>query len=92
MCASSRSGESVWALIPAGLKQGANRRLAGEDAQAGAVLLEAGARLQAARRGERRRDAGSSRLSCYAPLKVAILSTGDEILRPGERFRAGQGL
>jgi len=84
-----RKGDDIWALIPPGLKQGANRRLAGEDAQAGAVLLEDGARL-------RPQDVASAAatglglLSCYAKLKVAILSTGDEILRPGEAFSPGK--
>jgi molybdopterin molybdotransferase len=84
-----RSGEDLWALVPAGLKKGANRRLAGEDAEAGAVLVEDGARL-------RPQDVASAaatglgRLACYVPLKVAILSTGDEILRPGEAFSPGK--
>jgi molybdenum cofactor synthesis domain-containing protein len=72
-----------------GLKQGANRRLAGEDAKEGAMLLEAGARL-------RPQDVASAaatglgQITCYAKLKVAILSTGDEILRPGESFSPGK--
>ena len=33
---------------------------------------------------------GLDRLRCFAPLKVAILSTGDEILRPGEAFAPGK--
>ena len=84
-----QEGDELWALIPGGLKAGANRRLAGEDAQAGAVLLEPGARL-------RPQDVASAaatglgRLSCFAKLKVAILSTGDEILRPGESFSPGK--
>jgi molybdopterin molybdotransferase len=84
-----QKGDELWALIPGGLKAGANRRLAGEDAQAGALLLETGARL-------RPQDVASAaatglgRLPCYAKLKVAILSTGDEILRPGESFSPGK--
>ena len=84
-----QQGDELWALIPGGLKSGANRRLAGEDAAEGAVLLEAGARL-------RPQDVASAaatglgRLTCYAPLRVAILSTGDEILRPGESFSPGK--
>jgi molybdopterin molybdotransferase len=84
-----RSGDESWALIPPGLKAGANRRLAGEDAKAGVALLEPGARL-------RPQDVASAaatgldRLSCYAKLKVGILSTGDEILRPGETFSPGK--
>jgi molybdopterin molybdotransferase len=84
-----RGGDDLWALIPPGLKAGANRRLAGEDAEAGVALLESGARL-------RPQDVASAaatgldRLSCFARLKVGILSTGDEILRPGETFSAGK--
>lgn len=84
-----QKGDELWVLIPPGLKQGANRRLAGEDAQAGAVLLQPGARL-------RPQDVASAaatglgRLPCYAKLKVAIFSTGDEILRPGESFSPGK--
>ena len=33
---------------------------------------------------------GLEKLRCYAPLRVAILSTGDEILRPGEPFGPGK--
>jgi molybdopterin molybdotransferase len=84
-----QTADELWALIPGGLKAGANRRLAGEDAHEGAVLLEAGARL-------RPQDVASAaatglgRLTCYARLKVAILSTGDEILQPGESFSPGK--
>ncbi len=84
-----QTGDELWALIPGGLKAGANRRLAGEDAQEGAVLLEPGARL-------RPQDVASAaatglgQIPCFAKLKVAILSTGDEILRPGESFSPGK--
>ena len=82
-------GGGRWAVIPPGLRQCANRRLAGEDAKAGAVLLEPGARL-------RPQDVASAaatgldRLRCYAPLKIAIASSGDEILRSGEAFGPGK--
>jgi molybdopterin molybdotransferase len=33
---------------------------------------------------------GLDRLRCYAPLRVALLSTGDEILRPGDIFGPGR--
>jgi molybdopterin molybdotransferase len=78
-----------WGVIPPGLRQGANRRLAGEDSKAGIVLVGAGTRL-------RPQDVASAaatgldRLRCYAPFKVAIASTGDEILRPGESFVTGK--
>jgi molybdopterin molybdotransferase len=78
-----------FATVPSGLKQGANRRLAGEDSKQGTVLVEPGMRL-------RPQDVASAaacgfdRLRCYAPLRVAILSTGDEILRPGDTFGPGK--
>ena len=83
-----QSGQT-WVVIPPGLKRGANRRLAGEDAKLGAVLVEAGVRM-------RPQDVASAaacgldRLRCYAPLKVAIVSTGDEILRAGDPFVPGK--
>jgi molybdopterin molybdotransferase len=82
-------GKECWALIPPGLKRGANRRRAGEDSKPGTVLVDAGTRL-------RPQDVASAAacgvacLPCNAPLKVAILSTGDEILRPGGVFVPGK--
>lgn len=81
-------GGELRAFIPPGLERGANRRLAGEDVKAGQTLLEAGARLRpqdiaaiaATGRGE---------VSCHSRLRVAIFSTGDEIIRPGEAFMPG---
>jgi molybdopterin molybdotransferase len=78
-----------WAVIPPGLKQGANRRLAGEDTKTGAVLVEAGTRLRPQEVASAAAT-GLDRLRCHAPLKVAIASTGDEILRPGEAFASGK--
>jgi molybdopterin molybdotransferase len=78
-----------WAIIPPGLKQGANRRLAGEDSKEGAVLVGAGTRLRPQEVASAA-AIGLDRLRCYAPLKVAIASTGDEILRPGEAFAIGK--
>ena len=77
-----------FAVIPEGLRFGANRRLAGEDLQTGDILLEANTRL-------RPQDiaaiasTGIPDIDCYAPLKVALFSTGDEILRPGDPFSPG---
>lgn len=78
-----------WAVIPPGLQPGANRRLAGEDTKPGETLLAAGARL-------RPQDVASAAATglgavrCHIPLKVAVLSTGDEILRPGQAFEDGK--
>lgn len=83
----SREGDAV--ELPSGIKPGANVRAAGEDFTAGAVVAGAGARL-------RPQDlaaiaaTGQKQISCYAPLSVALMSTGDEVLQPGEPFKTGQ--
>lgn len=82
-------GAERWAVIPPGLRPGANRRLAGEDSGKGAVLVEAGVRLRPQEVASAA-TCGLASLSCHAALKVALLSTGDEILRPGEAFSAGK--
>ena len=48
-------GDAV--IVPPGLKRGANRRLAGEDVRAGAVVLPAGRRLRRSMSRSRRRSA-----------------------------------
>jgi molybdopterin molybdotransferase len=84
----ARGGER-WALIPPGLKRGTNRRRAGEDSKAGAVLVGARARLRPQEVASAA-ACGLAQLRCYAPLKVAIMSTGDEILRAGDPFVRGK--
>jgi molybdopterin molybdotransferase len=73
-------GETV--LVPPGLEAGANRRLAGEDVRAGAVLLPAGRRLSA-RHVALAAAVGLTQLPVRRRLQVAVLSTGDEIVEPG---------
>jgi molybdopterin molybdotransferase len=69
-------------IVPPGLKAGANRRLAGEDMKAGAVALPAGRVLSPA-------DValaaalGLTTLAVRPQLRVALFSTGDEIVEPG---------
>ena len=82
-------GNERWVHIPPGLKQGANRRLAGEDSKPGDVLVEVGTTLRP-QEVATAAATGLDRLWCYAPLKVAVISTGDEILRPGEAFAPGR--
>ncbi len=78
-----------WARIPSGLKPGANRRLAGEDTQAGETLIAPGTRLRP-QEVATAAAVGLGAVCCYTPLKVAVFSTGDEILRPGEPFVDGK--
>jgi molybdopterin molybdotransferase len=82
------SGRTVVA-IPAGLKRGANVRRAGEDVQAGETLLRAGAILRPQELAALA-SIGMAEASCFARLKVAVISTGDEVVRPGAGLAEGQ--
>lgn len=73
-------GASV--IVPSGLKRGANRRLAGEDIAADAVALRAGTVL-GARHIALAAAVGLTALPVRRRLRVAIFSTGDEVVEPG---------
>lgn len=75
-------------VIPPGLELGANRRRAGEDVRAGQPILGAGIRLRPQEIGLAA-ELGLAALPVFAPLRVAILSTGDELLAPGSTHRSG---
>jgi molybdopterin molybdotransferase len=74
--------------LPPGLKLGANRRTAGEDVRLGATIIARGRRLRpqdlalAAALGRRT-------LPVARPLRVALLSTGEELREPGEPLDRG---
>jgi molybdopterin molybdotransferase len=74
--------EDGFVIVPAGLKAGANRRLAGEDVRKGALLLPAGRRL-AAQDVALAAAVGLTRLDVRRRVRVALFSTGDEIVEPG---------
>jgi molybdopterin molybdotransferase len=71
-----------------GIKKGANRRHAGEDVEQGSVALDAGRRLKPADLGLAA-ALGHDRLTVYRPLRVALLSTGDEVREPGAPLSPG---
>ncbi|HSL78207.1 MAG TPA: gephyrin-like molybdotransferase Glp [Pseudolabrys sp.] len=68
--------------VPKGLKLGANRRLAGEDVPAGGIVLSAGTVLEA-QHVALAAALGLTELAVRRRLKVAIFSTGDEVVEPG---------
>ncbi len=70
-------------ILPAGLKVGANRRLTGEDVKSGAVVLAAGTRL-AAHHIAIVAAVGLTDVEVRRRVRVAIFSTGDEIVEPGK--------
>ncbi|NRA19664.1 MAG: molybdopterin molybdotransferase MoeA [Oceanospirillaceae bacterium] len=75
--------------LPANIKQRQNVRPRGQDIVAQQPLQAVGKKLQPADLGVLA-SAGISQLLVYVPLKVAVLSTGDELQEPGEEPLAGK--
>ena len=79
----ARIDEPGGIILPPGLKRGANVRPAGEDIAVGKVVLRAGQRL-------RPQDValaaalGMTEVEVRRKIRVAIFSTGDEIVAPGK--------
>jgi len=69
-------------IVPPGLKLGANRRRAGEDVRAGTVALPAGRRL-APQHVALAAALGRVDLEVRRRIRIALFSTGDEIVEPG---------
>ena len=74
--------------LPKGLRPGANRRRAGEDVRAGATLLADGTLLRPQEVGLAA-ALGQATFEVHAPLRVALLSSGDELIEPGAPYRDG---
>ncbi|MFT7594651.1 MAG: molybdopterin molybdotransferase [Paracoccaceae bacterium] len=72
------------------LKAGANARAAGEDVAAGDVALQAGRRLTPADLALISAVGAGGAVQVRKPLKVAVLSTGDELVEPGDDAGPGQ--
>ncbi len=87
-CERHEQDGSQFVIIPSGLKRGANRRKAGEDVQKDKTIIQAGEALKP-------QDiagiasTGQNEINVYKQLKIGLLSSGDEVLRPGEMFEAG---
>lgn len=77
--------------ISGAVHTGQNIRRAGQDIAAGSVVLKAGRRLRPQDLGLLA-SIGTARVAVYRPLKVAILSTGDELVDPSSNtpLRPGQ--
>lgn len=87
-CDTHQQDGEDFVIVPQGLKPGANCRKAGEDVAEGASILERGQRL-------RPQDlaaiasTGKAEISVHKRLRVALLSTGDELRRPGDLISIG---
>lgn len=76
-------------VIRPGIKRGANRRKAGEDVRTGSEILGPGLRLRPQDVGLAA-AIGLTELAVQRPLRVAVFSTGDELVEPGGALAEGQ--
>ena len=67
---------------------GNNVRRAGDDIEPGATVLHRGTRLGAAELGVLA-SLGVAEVSCFRRPRLGVLTTGDELLEPGEATRPG---
>ncbi len=72
-----------------GVASGENVRPVGQDYEADAVLLSAGTRVGVAALGLLA-SSGAVEVDVYRRPRVAVLSTGDELVEPGEALAPGQ--
>lgn len=75
--------------IPADLVEGDNIRRCGRDVRADSELLSAGTRLEAAALGQLAGQ-GVIQVEVRRKPRIALLSTGDEVIAPGETLAPGQ--
>jgi molybdopterin molybdotransferase len=75
-------------LVPA-TERGAHVRRAGDDVHRGDVVLRAGTELGAAEVGMLA-ALGRTQAACARRPRLAVVTTGDELIRPGRALRPGQ--
>ena len=75
-------------ILPAGIKRGANLRLAGEDVARGREVLPAGRRLRPQDLGLLA-ALGLADVTARRRPRVALFSTGDELIEPGQPLGPG---
>jgi molybdopterin molybdotransferase len=74
--------------LPAGLKRGANMRPPGEDVAEGTLVIPAG-RILRPQDIALAAATGHQRILVRQPLRVAVFSTGDELVEPGAALKPG---
>lgn len=75
-------------LVAAAVAPGRDVRGAGDDLAAGAPVLAAGTRLRPAELGLLA-SAGRPEVLCHSRPRVSVLTSGDELIAPGESMRPG---
>ena len=88
-CEVADNGGHARVFVPAGLKSQANVRKAGEDLSAGTEIVSAGKVIRAPEIAAMA-SVGVPQVRCFARPRIAIVSTGDEIVRGDSRLQAGQ--
>ncbi|MDX2309023.1 MAG: molybdopterin molybdotransferase MoeA [Hyphomicrobium sp.] len=76
------NGAVAMVRLPEGLKRGTNVRKAGEDVAEGARMFDVGDRLRPQDLAALA-SIGVDEVSCFDRLRIGIVSTGDEVRRPG---------
>ncbi len=88
-CATRTDADGLsWVQLPAAIPAGQHVRRRGEDIPAGSTILQAGAVLNAAALGLAA-SVGLAELTVRRRLRVALFSTGDELVMPGEPLPPG---
>jgi len=88
-CSLSEEGGQKTVFVPPGLKPGANCRKAGEDLRKDDHLMSPGMRLRPQEIAALA-SIGMAEIQVLRPLRIALISTGDEIVRPGNPIAPGQ--
>ena len=76
-------------VLPTDIERGQNVRPAGQDIAQGAIVVPRGTRLAPAHLGLLA-SVGIARVPVYRRLRVAVLTTGDELTEPGTDLVPGQ--
>ncbi len=88
-CESHEQDGTGFIAIPPGLRLGANCRLSGEDVAAGSQVAGSGEVLLPQDLAAIA-STGIADISVFKRLRIACVSTGNELLRPGETFQDGR--